>query len=584
MPTKKQQSRKAARRRHHQATTRAPSADPIPEAVTQLRAIQAKFGIVLEARHVEPSWLPLPAIRLVLDTAEIDRSEHGLVVGETEEVYVMIGDDYPNRPPRVYVNDARFTGFPHVIRGRELCIYLDPQREWHPTFTMGHIVDRIFQWFREAACGQFDSRTSLFHAVGGANPATLLATTSVIHKNPPIDLPSIASIALMERSASRIDLAGWRPAIRRNGETGAIAFSLPSFLPHGLGSDMEIVAWQIEQAGGVSHSEVLRQIERAAGASQLGQAIYLCLVVTHPTEGDLPMIVVGQIGSALADNLRGLNTDLTPRQTQIEWMQISDERPTLTSPRDSLRPAAAFRDATVEIWGCGGLGSWIADFVIRARPATLVLRDPAFVHRGLLVRQNYAELDVGGLKANRLAARLRALSDTTSVSVASSSALRTLDSDSIPECDLIVDATINEVVAYRLDQAASDAAERPLLARVATDVGSGALGLIVVAADDVRGGPNTVEQVIAEQILAEGVLEPYHTFWLSPDAGTDLIPSPGCSTPTYHGSAADMAATAGSMVSLLGQQLMTPLSGAHLFAAAHSGVQPTYRFASYANE
>ena len=263
-------------------------------------------------------------------------------------------------------------------------------------------------------------------------------------------------------------------------------------------------------------------------------------------------------------------------------MRISDERPTVTAPRDNLRPTAAFRDASVEIWGCGGLGSWIAEFVTRARPARVVLRDPARVHRGHLVRQNYTELDVGEFKVSQLAARLNAISDATDVSVGSLSALDVLQQGSIPECDLVIDATVNETVAFLLDQAVADASDRPLLAQVATDAGSGTLGLVAVAGSDVVGGPNTVDQALAERVLADGMLEPYRVFWSPPSRGEELYPSPGCSVPTYHGSAADLAVTAGSMVSLLGQQLTAPASGVHLFAAAHSGIRPSHRFAPFA--
>lgn len=582
MATRKQQSRKTARRRHHQEVTRAPKWDPIPGAVAQLRALQAQMGHVLEACHAEPAWLPQPAVRVRLDTAGIHHTEYGLDVGETEEVYLVFGNEYPNHPPRVFVeDDARFVGFPHVICARELCVYLEPQREWHPAFGADQIVDRVLRWFEEAASGRFDSRTSLFHAVGGANPATEPGLTSVIFISPPVGMSSVAPVALIERSASRVDLIAWRRAIRTRGETRGLAFFVPSSLPYGLGGDAGVIAHRIEQAGGVSASEVLRQIQRAAAANRVGQPVYLCLVVSHPTETDLPTVVIGRIGSALADRLREQDAGLTPRQTRIEWMQISDERPTLTTPRDNLRPAAAFRGASVEIWGCGGLGSWIGEFIARARPAKLVLRDPAFVHRGLLMRQNYRELDVGALKAGQLAARLDSISDATVVSVGSSVALSRLDSDSIPKCDLIVDATINETIAYRLDQAACYTRDRPLLAQVAVDMSSGSLGLVIVAGNDVSGGPNTVDLAVAEQILADGRLEPYHPFWSPPDLGAELNPSPGCSTPTYHGSAADLAATAGTMVSLLGQQFVTPISGAHLFAGAHSGVQPALTFRPY---
>ena len=582
MATKKQQSRTAARRRQHQEVTRAPNSDPIPDAVAQLRDLQAQARHVLKAHRAEPTWLPRPAVRVHLDTAGIDHTERGLTVGVTEEVYVVFGDDYPNRPPQVYVgDDSRFVGFPHVIRARELCVYLDPQREWHPTFGAIQIVDRILRWFEEAAGGRFDPRTSLFHAVGGANPATELRLTSVIRFSPPTDMAPIAPIALVERSSSRIDLVGWRRADRSENEVKGLAFSVPSSLPYGLGRDAQTIAHRIELAGGATGSEVLRQVRRAANSTRAGQPIYLGLVVTHPTDADLPTVVVGRIDDALADGLRMREADVTPRETQIGWMQISDERPNVTTPRDALRPSAAFRGASVEIWGGGGLGSWIAEFITRARPAKLVLRDPAFVHRGHLVRQNYREVDVGELKVKQLAARLRAICDTTDVKVGSLSALDLLDRGSISDCDLIIDATVNETVAYRLDQAAIGTMDRPLLAQVATDVGSGTLGLVVIAGNDVSGGPNTVDLVVAEKVLADGTLEHYHTFWLPPTVDAELNPSPGCSTPTYHGSAADLATTAGSMVSLLGQHLSTPMSGVHLLAAAHSGVQPSHRFEPY---
>lgn len=585
MATKKQQSRKASRRRHHQAVTRAPDSDPIPDAVAQFRALQAQPGSILEARRAEPTWLPRPAVRLLLDTAGIDCTERGLSAREMEEVYIVFGDDYPSRPPKVYVDDdARFVGFPHVIQARELCVYLDPQREWHPAFGAIQIVDRVLRWFEEAAGGRFNARTSLFHAVGGANPATELRPTSVIRCSPPTDMAPVAPIALIERSSSRIDLVGWRRADRGENEVRGVAFSLPSSLPYGLGGDAETIAYQIELAGGAAGPEVLRQLQRAAASSRNGQPVYVGLVVAHPTDVDLPTVVLGMIDSALADRLRAQEANVTPQETRIGWMQISDERPTVTTPRDTLRPAAAFRDMSVEIWGCGGLGSWIAEFIVRARPAKLVLRDPSFVHRGHLVRQNYSELDVGELKVKQLATRLREISDTTEVEVGSLSALDVLHRGWNSGCDLIVDATVNETVAYRLDQVAADAVDRPLLAQVATDAGSGTLGLVVVAGDDVSGGPHTVDLAVAETALAEGSLEHYHTFWSPPAAGAELNPSPGCSTPTYHGSAADLAATAASIVSFLGQQLTTSVSGVHLFAAPHSGVKPAYHFERYVNK
>ncbi len=582
MASKKQSSRKATRRRHHQAITRSRNTDPIPGAVAELRALQGKSGRILEARQANLSWIKKPVIRVRLDTSDIEASARGFAVNDTETVFALVGHRYPNNPPKVFVAaDPRFVGFPHVICAQELCIYLDPRREWHPTFGMAELIDRTWLWFREAASARFDARTSLFHAVGGCNPASEYGLTSVIRASPPTEIAAVSEVALVERSTSRLDLVGWRRADRSRDEVRGLAFSVPSPLPFGLARDAETLALQIEQAGGLEGSKVIQRIQRAAESSRADRPIYLCLVVAHPTEADLPTVVIGRVDIDTANKIRARDGDLTTQQTRIGWMQISDDRPTVVAPRDSLRPTAAFRDASVEIWGCGGLGSWIAEFIVRAQPANLVVRDVAYVHRGLLVRQNYTELDVGEAKATQLAARLRSISDTATVSVGSPPVLDMLDRGSIPECDMIINATINEAVAYRLDQAARETKDRPVLAQVATDSGSGTLGLVTIAGREVAGGPGTVDLAIAQEVLTDASLEPYHTFWTPPSAGSELNPSPGCSVPTYHGSAADLAASAGSMVSLLGQQLAAPTSGAHLFAAAHSGVEPTLAFRPY---
>ena len=585
MASKKQSNRRAARRRNHQQKTRGPDTDPVPDAVAQLRALQAVSGRIVEASQSSLSWLKKPVIRVRLDTSDIQASPRGFAVDSTEVVYVLLGDRFPNDPPKVLVDfDTRFIGVPHVICARELCVYLDARREWHPTFGMAELIDRTWMWFQEAANARFDARTSLFHAVGGCNPATEYELMSVIRASPPADMSSVAEIALVERSASRFDLVAWKRADRSSGEVRGLAFSVPSPLPLGLADDVEAVTQQIEQAGGVKASEMIQRIQHAARSSRADQPVYLSLVVAHPSDADLPTVVVGRICIETANKIRAGNRSLTTRQTRIGWMQVSDDRPTIVAPRDNMRPASAFRDRSIEIWGCGGLGSWIAEFIVRAQPASLVVRDLAYVHRGLLVRQNYTELDVGETKVTQLAARLRSISDTTSVSVGSLLVLDMLERESIPKCDMIINATVNEAVAYRLDLAARGTNERPVLAQVATDTGSGTLGLVVTAGCEVAGGPGTIDLAIAQQVLADARLEPYHTFWTPPSAGSELNPSPGCSVPTYHGSAADMAAAAGSMVNLLGQQLATPISGAHLFAAAHSGVEPTLVFRPYTTE
>jgi tRNA A37 threonylcarbamoyladenosine dehydratase len=97
---------------------------------------------------------------------------------------------------------------------------------------------------------------------------------------------------------------------------------------------------------------------------------------------------------------------------------MSDEREAVTTRRDISRPVNGFLGKSVHVWGCGGLGSWIAEFVVRAGAREITVCDPGIVTGGLLVRQNYTEAGIGDTKAQALARRLREIRDDITVHVA----------------------------------------------------------------------------------------------------------------------------------------------------------------------
>ena len=578
MATKKQRAKKSRSRRLHQETTRSVRRDPIPDAMTELKELR-QHGLVVESKRTTVPHLKGPVIRVVLNTSDINGVARGLTVGATEDIFLVLGDTYPDVPPGVVVNiEERFIGYPHVICGYQLCIYLDPKREWHPTFGMEEAIVRTWEWFDNAANDRFDPRVSLFHAVGGAPPTTRSRPTVVVRSAPPLGLPLAFQSALSIRSLNRLDLVGWCQTQISEPDIPLPTFVVPKQLSFGVRRDVAAVATQVEQAGGYPISDFCVEIARLAKITQEGEPLYLCLIVAHPTESDLPTLLVGRIPEQIADRIREGQSDIVASEVPIDWLPTSDERPDATTRRDVSRPAAGLQGSTVEIWGCGGLGSWIAELVVRANPEKVVLRDHGLVHRGHLVRQNYTELDVGGLKGEKLAERLQAVNEETEVVFGSLSALDAIESGNLPLCDLVIDATISETVAYRLDQVAARCTQGPLLIQVATDIATASLGLVVVAPPSFSGGPATVDQRAADVILDRDDLEPFHTFWDPPLDTAELTPAPGCSVPTYHGAAADLAAITGSMVSLAGAQLTSPVAGIYLFASSHSGVSPPMMF------
>jgi hypothetical protein len=227
----------------------------------------------------------------------------------------------------------------------------------------------------------------------------------------------------------------------------------------------------------------------------------------------------------------------------IAWQRVSDERPSVTIRRDTTRPVRRLVGASVFLWGCGGLGSWTAEFLVRAGVSRLLICDPGTVIGGLLVRQDFEELDIGEEKAVALAARLRRL---------------------------IIDATANLAVSRAVSAIAGP--RRATVAQIATDRESGNLGITTIWPPSANKTIEQIDSEVGKRVRADPALESYHLLWSRGELGNKLIPTRGCSIPTFHGSAADLAAVAGSLMSLVAGHLETPVAGVHLIALPHSGL------------
>ena len=212
----------------------------------------------------------------------------------------------------------------------------------------------------------------------------------------------------------------------------------------------------------------------------------------------------------------------------------------------------------------------MAEFIARAGARRIVLRDSGAVSGGLLVRQNYVEDDIGLSKADQLAGRLRAISDDIDIESATANAVDILADGYTADADLLIDATINVTVAARLDEWRRAATSAPQIAQVATDPRTATLGLLIVAASDISVGPATIDDATWTAIREDPALERFHGFWTPPTKADQLVPALGCSTPTFHGSSADLACLAGSLVSLLAAHLASTTSGAHLIESSHA--------------
>lgn len=558
-------------------------------SLTSLATDRADVIRVVERARIDSEGVATVLLRL--HTADILGNPGGLQLGDDEDFVIRIQPS-PFVPPSVEVNHTRFLGYPHVLQGQRLCIYLDPSREWQPSSGFTGLLARLWDWLEEAAGGRFDPSTAMYHAVGGVLHHADGTPTIVVREAAPSNRHVIAR--LVERSPLRYDLT--YSADRAGHRTPVLL--LAADLPFGAMSTFAAFLRILDDPyldNVEGHPSRVSPQSPAFLTSLLASAIrnpddtpqYFVLAVPHPAGGPHHLLG-GRLPATSANDLRRLarkhgaatriDQTMFNAGIQIEWCNMSDERQAVTTRRDENRPVNGFLGKSVQIWGCGGLGSWIAEFIARAGAATITLCDPGVITGGLLVRQNYVEDDIGQTKGAALAARLKSLRDDLTVVVASGY---------VPDppasflgADLIVDATVSHSITTYLDSL--DSSERKaLVAQVATDAGSGTLGIANVLAPGATVALSAIDGQSGRVVLGDSELELYHSLWQEAGDRDELIPTRGCSAPTFHGSAADLAAVAAALVNLLGvhlQQSEAITSGTHLVALPHAAAGPRHRF------
>lgn len=556
-------------------------------ALARLRRIAKDGGTPLvRAEQVSMTSGQL-VVRLRINTSGIEVVRGGLPVdADHEDVLAVFTPSYPLLPPLAGVDHDRFVGHAHVLQGDRLCVYLDPEQEWHPDHGVVGFLDRLWRWFEDAAADRFDARTALYHPVGGVLHADRDTPTVVVRSEPGDGNQTFSRRWLRQRSSHRLDLVRQDEAA---GGPQAAVITLSRPLRYGAGTTVAGLSAALLGAQHPKAVDVLGFMAQTAARNPRGDPIYFVLAVPDSeTDTQSPRhLVCGRLPGPAAEQLRraalrdGAFLRLTkadiPFDAPIEWCTVSEERQAATTRRDSGRPVSAYAGKHVVVWGCGGLGSWTAEFLTRAGVARITLCDPANISGGLLVRQDYEELDIGTNKAAALERRVQAIRDNIAVDVVGGLSVLA-DNGGLPACDLVIDATVSNTAGALLTATWASTTQRPLVARISTDRATSTLGLLTVTTPAHGPTPEEADRQTGDAVRRTGSLEPYLSFWDEVSPEDELTPTPGCSTPTFHGSAADLAAMAGTLVSLLGPHLdASQLIGSHLAGLPH-GPAPGHRW------
>ncbi len=279
--------------------------------------------------------------------------------------------------------------------------------------------------------------------------------------------------------------------------------------------------------------------------------------------------------------IRAEVADLADRvldRAKVEWMRVMEVRPEVTRRRDQRTPAGWLKDKSVLILGAGALGAPVAEACVRAGVQALRVADYAMVNPGILVRQPYTDAEIGLNKAYALSRRLSGIRSGLNVEYTSKdvrTAFFSTDHD-LGAYDLVIDATADGSVRSSIELARrSPRYFPPLLTMV---IGHEAdKGLVTTNLHHATGAGADAFRKVA--LLASTG----HADWadiksdLFPDEPrTELFfPEPGCSSPTFLGSAAQTTALASMML----HEGLTVLR-AHDHSPFDSNAKPQVAFAA----
>jgi integrative and conjugative element protein (TIGR02256 family) len=237
--------------------------------------------------------------------------------------------------------------------------------------------------------------------------------------------------------------------------------------------------------------------------------------------------------------------------SSIAWMRVMETRPEVTQRRDQNTPASWLAGRRVLVLGSGALGAPVSEFCVRAGVKELTVADHAVVNPGILVRQPYTDGDIGLGKAGALANRLSTIRPDLDVTPSPGNVRAEFfapDQD-LSTYDLVIDATADASVRSTIELARRNATVRPPLITIV--IGHDAdRGLVTTNLPEATGAAADTFRKVSLLTASKAAA------WV--DVGDDLFPAtprtelffpePGCSSPTFVGSAAQTTALAGMML------------------------------------
>ena len=379
-------------------------------ALAQMQEVAAIPGSPLELLEFEEADDGGLVLLISIDCSGIASKVGGMPLRPRERFVVLVPSDFPFEVPALCVAHNRFLGYPHVYWGHYLCLFQAPEMEWNSSDGMFGFMERVDLFLMNAAAGQLDPVGAPMH------PPTTPASNkkdlpTVIPKadTPPYGGDIWFGFAMIENvSKRRIDLTGWKSILDEEWpeEPSAVAVLLSKPLSHQFPSKIGELITELQKRG-VSRNTLILLLRCALIRSE--KDMPLLLVIGAPMRGvqgeEVPKQhltawwIDAETANALrlampktsdSEELRNLRADYEEayfkllEEQSIHWCPLLEDRPEIIVRRDIETSASWFCGKTVAIWGCGAIGAQIAEGVVRAGVAQLLIYDNARVKPGVL--------------------------------------------------------------------------------------------------------------------------------------------------------------------------------------------------------
>lgn len=568
-------------------------------ALRELQAIAAtgsgSLSILSDAESLEAEPGKPLVVSVHVSTAGMRRYPGGLPIGDSEDLEIRVPAGYPIFPPTLHTTDCRFDVNPHVIWDY-LCLYINEDRQWVPADGMYGFVQQISEWLADAAAGRLDPDGGPVHPYPPLDFGSS-DTQLVIRGEVPEGLNKRLLWAEIKRlGGNRADLLRFCGAEPQGDAPVGIAVLSDMPISENHGGRFGHLLDQLDKLG-FEGRMVFRRLVAACSRNLPGTPLLVVVGTLNRGTRNAPRyhLVAWELPADLADKFRDLGdpgADGEQAESDheaifnwgvdepLQWVDVHEARPSVTVSRDQSTPMGAFKGKSVEIWGCGALGGWLAEMIARAGAARLVLWDEGRVGPGLLVRQPYEEPQVTMNKAEALKDRLERVAPHPIVVDPHPDSVLNPDGTAVclSEADLLIDATASRKVAAALERHIARTPNTPPVVSVLVDARCSTTAMFASPPVVAAGPSYTARRAIEHLVRTPGTAHFTEAFWDGENAGSLVHPEPGCSAPTFHGSAADAAAAAGTLANQIGRFLAdTSAHTAEFSVLAHSEQQPGRR-------